>query len=73
MQFQVGKDHLRCTKVLTDAAKFIISKELESGIYEEKIHRKEPPFMAPSQDPDDYSIVCLKFGLLFIVAVANHL
>jgi hypothetical protein len=48
---------LRCEKVLTGAAKHLITKDFESGMHKGKEGRREPPFMAPSLNPDDYSIV----------------
>jgi hypothetical protein len=70
MQHQVGPEHVKCEKVLTDAAKSIISRDLESGVHKEKKDRREPPFMAPSPNPDDYSIVCFP---AFSLTVAYHL
>jgi hypothetical protein len=33
------------------------------GVYAGREHRNEPPYMAPSDDPESYSMVCA-FGSL---------
>lgn len=57
MLHQVGTAHLKCKKILTDAAKFVIQEAFKSGAHVGKEEKREPPFMAPSTDPSDYSIV----------------
>jgi hypothetical protein len=49
--------HVTCTKILSTKAKSIISEEHIAGRYDDRKDSHEPPFMAPSEDPDDYSIV----------------
>ena len=46
-----------CHKLLTDKAKSIIQAAIEGGVYDSRTGEKEPPFMAPSTDPDAYSMV----------------
>lgn len=44
-------------RLLTDAAKSIIRQAIEAGCYSDRAGALEPPFMAPSEDPDDYPMV----------------
>jgi hypothetical protein len=55
----VGKDHLDCTKVLTEKARELISSAIEAGKYRDREGILEPPFMAPSANPEEYSPVCI--------------
>lgn len=57
--FKVGKECLECTKVLSPAAKAVIREETQKEKYATCRDNLEPPFMAPSDNLDDYSIVCL--------------
>jgi hypothetical protein len=53
-----GKEHYRkCKKILSPKARYIISKRLEAGEYADREDEREPPFMAPSVNPEDYSKV----------------
>lgn len=54
-----GEGYLQCDKVLSVAAKAVITKAVQEGAYKDREDRREPPFMAPSVDPEDYSPVCL--------------
>ena len=45
------------SKILTDRAKSIIRTAIESGKFNDRGDAKEPPYMAPSDDPDAYSRV----------------
>jgi len=53
-----GKKHFKCDKILSANAIAIISQNMQRGRYEHREGVREPPFMAPSMDPDDYSLVC---------------
>jgi hypothetical protein len=54
-----GENHYKkCKKILSPKAKYIISKRLEAGDYADRADEREPPFMAPSTNPEDYSKVC---------------
>jgi len=44
-------------RLLTDAARSIIKPAIERGEYSDRAGGLEPPFMAPSVDPNDYSLV----------------
>ena len=48
-------------KILSVAARAAITAALDSGIYGDRADRLEPPYMAPSADPDDYPSVCISF------------
>ena len=50
---------MKCTKVFTEKAKAIVSDAIEAGKYKSREGVFEPPFMAPSPNPDDYSPVCI--------------
>lgn len=54
-----GAGYLKCDKVLSVAAKAVITQMVQKGAYEDREDRREPPFMAPSVDPEEYSSVCL--------------
>lgn len=51
-------EYLKCTKVLSDVAKGVIREAIQRGEYEDREGCCEPPYMAPSADPEDYSVVC---------------
>ena len=53
-----GKKHFKCKKILSPKAISVISKRLEGGKYRNREDEREPPFMAPSANPKDYSSVC---------------
>lgn len=53
-----GKDHFAAERILSSKAIRIINRELEAGAYADRKDEREPPFMAPSADPNDYSKVC---------------
>jgi hypothetical protein len=53
-----GEEHFLSTKILSDCAIAIIKEAHNVGKYEDRVDEREPPFMAPSPDPDDYSLVC---------------
>ena len=44
--------------ILSVGAIAIISKAIKRGKYRDHEGEREPPLMAPSTDPDDYSLVC---------------
>jgi hypothetical protein len=50
---------MKCKKTLSEAAKQRIRTAHASGKYKHREGRLEPPYMAPSADPDDYSKVCV--------------
>ena len=52
-----GGAHFACTKVLSAKAITVILRAIERGRYDDHEDEREPPFMAPSADPDDYSLV----------------
>ena len=57
--FKVGKECLECTKVLSLATKVVIREETQKEKYVMHQDNLEPPFMAPSDNPDDYLMVRL--------------
>jgi hypothetical protein len=56
---QVLRDNIKSVKVLSDAAKQAIRTAHASGKYKGREARHEPPYMAPSDNPDHYSKVCV--------------
>lgn len=50
-------DEVKPTKILTAAAKERIFRAIAAGEYDQLINNREPPYMAPSVDPDEYSEV----------------
>jgi len=48
-----GQSH----RLLTTKAKAVIRSAIDAGLYCERDHRVEPPFMAPSDNPDHYPLV----------------
>lgn len=46
-------------KILSDAARAVITAALDSGVYKNRKDNLEPTYMAPSADPDDYPSVCI--------------
>ncbi|KAF9781086.1 hypothetical protein BJ322DRAFT_1023203 [Thelephora terrestris] len=53
------------TKILSDGAKIAIRQSIQAGVFSDRESALEPPFMAPSTDPDLYSkwcSVCGDFG-----------
>ena len=52
-----GKKHFTCEKILSAKVIAIISRNMQCGRYEHREDVREQPFMAPSMDPDDYSLV----------------
>ncbi|KAF9784726.1 hypothetical protein BJ322DRAFT_1021414 [Thelephora terrestris] len=59
-----GQDYLQCTRVLSEAAKAAIRTAIQSGQYNERVDGLEPPAMAPSDVPEDYSMACILFFLV---------
>jgi hypothetical protein len=55
--YKDGREYLRCEKVLSEAAKALIRRKAQAGAYEKREGSLEPPFMAPSDDAEEYSIV----------------
>jgi len=53
----VFRSNLECNKILTDAAKGVIRQRIQDCNPQDFVDVKEPPFMLPSTDPDDYSYV----------------
>lgn len=53
-----GREHFKCERILSASAIAIISQNMQHGRYRRREDAREPPFMAPSMDPDDYSLVC---------------
>lgn len=56
---KVGVSFLECEKILSPKAKSVIAEALKSGMHDHRKGRLEPPFMTPSKNPADYSVVCL--------------
>ena len=54
----VKRDKTKQQKILSKAAQAIIQADLQSGKYDKRKNRVEPPYMAPSTDPALYSSVC---------------
>lgn len=52
-----GRDFYKHKRVLTRKAKDVIKKTLESGQHHKREGELRPPFMAPSTDPQQYSMV----------------
>ena len=52
---------MKTDKILSQAAKDIISKATEAGRYSDIMKKDplEPPYMAPSLDPEAYPDVCI--------------
>jgi hypothetical protein len=45
--------------ILTPAAKKVILRAHAAGLYgKDRLDAREPPYMAPSTNPEDYSKVC---------------
>jgi len=44
--------------ILTMQARKIIRAAIDNGDYKKREERQEPPYMAPSDNPKDYSEVC---------------
>ena len=53
----MSRENISCRKILSDGAKALIKRQFRSGAYKDRANELEPPFMAPSTDPDDYSKV----------------
>ena len=64
---QVSQRNITCRKLLSERAKQLIRDANLSGKYAKRKGKLEPPYMAPSDDPDDYSNVwtiwCLHRGV----------
>jgi hypothetical protein len=63
----VSREDTEYIKVLSEAAKAYISKNARE--FKDRVDEREPPFMAPSKNPDDYSNVspsypCLRIALI---------
>jgi hypothetical protein len=56
-QHQVKRANVTQNKILSVAAKSIISKDIQKGTYSNRVNAGEPAFMAPSVDPNTYSLV----------------
>lgn len=54
-----NQDGLR-KRFLSPMAISVILKSEKYGVYTDRVHATEPPFMAPSADPEQYSKVCLQ-------------
>jgi hypothetical protein len=54
----VLRTNIEHVKILTDEARRVIANTLRHGVYGVQPEACEPPYMAPSEDPDDYSAVC---------------
>ena len=57
-RLQVSRSNLGCRKILSNGAQRLIHEGVISGVYQNRKDKCEPPFMAPSIDPEDYSRVC---------------
>lgn len=64
-----GGAHFACVKVLSAKAITVILRAIEGGRYNDREDEREPPFMAPSADPNDYSLVRCRCRRL---AIAYH-
>ena len=53
-----GAKHFATKKILSEAAVQLIKREIKAGTYSDRAGEREPPFMAPSSDPEDYPRVC---------------
>ena len=47
-------------RTLSKAARRAIITSIKAGDYKERVGRLEPPYMAPSPDPNDYPWVCYR-------------
>jgi hypothetical protein len=54
----VSRKNAVCQKKLSVRAIELIRAATSSGAYVKRANRQEPPYMAPSEDPEDYSMVC---------------
>lgn len=52
---------MKCTKILSAAAKAIIARAIAADQYQKMDNRYEPPFMAPSLEPALYSDVSVSY------------
>jgi hypothetical protein len=55
---QVLQNKVNQRKILSEGAKRLIREQHLAGAYKNRAERLEPPYMPPSEDPDDYSKVC---------------
>jgi hypothetical protein len=55
---QVSQNKVECKKILSEAAKQLIRERHMAGDYKKRAEKLEPPFMPPSENPEDYSKVC---------------
>ena len=56
-RFLVTQSKLECWKILSEGARRLIHHNVLLDKYADRTDRCEPPFMAPSTNPDDYSRV----------------
>ena len=56
----MAREEITCEKVLSAKARSQIRKKRLSGAYADRGDETEPPYMAPSEDPDEYSRVRLE-------------
>ena len=54
----VMREKISCKRILSNRAKELIRKAIDSGVYAGRVDGKKPPYMAPSDDSDKYSRVC---------------
>ena len=54
---QVKRGEVTSKRLLTEAAKARIASDLARGLYEGRENEVDPPYMAPSPNPEDYSHV----------------
>ena len=53
----VLRGNVQCNKILTEEAKGVIRRHIQDHSPKASEEAKEPPYMLPSTDPDDYSYV----------------
>lgn len=68
-QSPVSREDTTYIKVLSEAAKAHISKNARK--FDDRVDEREPPFMAPSENPDDYSNVSLSYSCLRIALIPS--
>jgi hypothetical protein len=61
-RFLVLRKKVESVKVLTDEAQRVITNAHRHGVHGGQPNACEPPYMAPSQDTNDYSMVSNLYG-----------
>lgn len=65
--YSVKRAKITPIRILSNAAKSIISADIQSGRYKDRANATEPAFMTPSVDPSQYSLVSDADSCLFVL------